>query len=164
MLKKDYGRIMKLRACLLFCFLFMLPACAMLQPSIEAPEVQVTSFKVLPSDSIAPRFEIGLHVINPNRSALKLEGLTYSVKLEGHKVLSGVANDLPMIEGYGEGDVVLQASADLINSLSLLSDLLNRPRETVTYELSAKLDVGAFLPSIRVGKTGEISLMNQGRK
>lgn len=150
------------RACTYFLF-FLLAGCAMLQPEFESPEVRVTSFNVLPSEGIAPRFEIGLHVINPNRSELKLVGLSYSAKLEGHKVLSGVTNDLPIIEGYGQGDVLLQVSADLINSLSLLSDLLRQPRETVNYELNAKLDVGAFLPSIRVEKTGEISLANQDR-
>lgn len=148
-----------IRACITFLF-FLLSACAMLQPGFETPEVRVTSFRVLPSDSLAPRFEIGLHVINPNRSALKLEGLIYNVELEGHRVLSGVTNDLPVIEGYGEGDVVLQASADLISSLSLLTDLMNRSRETVTYDLNARLDVGAFLPAIRINKTGEISLTN----
>lgn len=154
---------MKNQFCKLWLVLLLglLPACAPLQPGFETPEVRVTSFKVLPSETIAPRFEIGLHVINPNRSALKLVGLTYSVELEGRRVLSGVTSDLPVIAGYGEGDVVLQASADLINSLGLLSDLMNRPRETVTYDLNAKLDVGALMPSIRISKTGEISLMQQ---
>lgn len=150
---------MLMRACTYFLF-FLLAGCAMLQPGFESPEVRVTSFKVLPSEGIAPRFEIGLHVINPNRSELKLVGLSYSAKLEGHKILSGVTNDLPVIEGYGEGDVVLQVSADLFSSISLLSDLLSQPRETFQYELNTKLDVGAMLPSIRVTKTGKISLAN----
>lgn len=149
-----------IKTCLLL-LVSILPACIMLQPGFETPEVRVTSFKVLPSESIAPQFEIGLHVINPNRAALKLEGLSYSVELEGRRVLSGVKSDLPIIEGYDEGDVVLQATADLINSLGLLTDLMNRPRETVTYDLNAKLDVGALMPSIRINKSGEISLVQQ---
>ena len=155
---------MLIRILIATLLVFSLSACAMLQPGFETPEVRVTSFKILPSETITPRFEIGLHVINPNRSALKLQGLTYSVELEGHKVLSGVTNKLPVIEAYGEGDVVLQASADLINSISLLSDIMNRPREMVSYDLKAKLDVGALLPSIWINKTGEISLANAGQR
>ena len=146
------------RICLIGSLLFLLPACALLQPAFETPEVQITSFAVIPSDSLAPRFEIGLHVINPNSMALKLEGLSYNVELEGHRVLSGVTNKLPVIDGYGEGDVVLQADADLISSLNLLADFVSRPREMVTYDLNAILNVGAFFPSIHVSKSGEITL------
>lgn len=150
---------MKIRIFFLLLALMLLASgCAMLQPGFETPDVRVTSFRILPSESIAPRFEIGLHVINPNRAALQLEGLSYSVELEGLKVISGVTRDLPVIEGYGSGDVVLQASADLLNSLNLLTDLMSRPRETVGYALNAKLDVGALLPSIRINQTGVIAL------
>lgn len=150
-----------IRTCLAIFLLFLLPACAALQPVFETPEVQVTSFTILPSETLAPRFEIGLHVINPNMLALKLVGLTYSVELEGHRVLSGVNNDLPVIDGYGEGDVVLQVAADLVSSLALLTDLMSRPRETVTYDLKARLDVGALWPAIRINKTGAIALVQQ---
>lgn len=42
-----------------------------------------------------PRFEIVLHITNPNRDPLELEGISYTIHLEGNKVMSGVANDLP---------------------------------------------------------------------
>ena len=154
---------MIIRAVQMTVLIGLLCACSLLQPGFETPEVRLTSFRVLPSDSVAPRFEIGLHVINPNRRALQLEGLTYSVDLEGHRVLSGVTRDLPLIAGYGEGDVLLQVAADLLNSLSLLTDLLNRPRETLSYDLQVKLDVGALTPSIPIHKSGEISLAKPKR-
>lgn len=137
----------------------LLTGCALLQPAFETPEVRVTSVRMLPSETMAPRFEIGLHVINPNRTPLKLNGLTYSVNLEGFKVLSGVANDLPVIAGYGEGDVLVEATADLVSSLGLISELMQRPRETVTYDLNAKLDIGALLPSLRINQSGQIALV-----
>jgi hypothetical protein len=74
-----------------------------------------------------------------------------------------VTRDLPLIAGYGEGDVLLQVAADLLNSLSLLTDLLNRPRETLSYDLQVKLDVGALTPSIPIRKSGEISLAKPKR-
>ena len=82
--------------------------CATLGPDYETPAVNVSSIRALPSESIVPRFEIGLHIVNPNRSALALQGIAYTLKLEGHKLLTGVANDLPTIEGYGEGEVTFR--------------------------------------------------------
>ena len=138
--------------------LILLTGCAQLRPNLEPPQVSLTSIRLLPSQNLTPRFEIGLHIINPNLTPLPLKGLAYSVKLEGHQLLSGVTHDLPLIQGYGEGDILLQATADLLNGLQLLTDLMNRPRQNVHYEFEAKLDIGALLPNIQIQKRGEIQL------
>jgi len=135
-----------------------LGACAGMQPGYETPTVTVNSFRALPSEGMAPKFEIGLHVINPNRQALDLAGVSYSVRLEGRELLKGVANDLPRIEGYGEGDILLEASPNLFEGMRLISDLLTSPRDTFEYELEAKLDPGALSPAIRVRDRGQVSL------
>lgn len=142
----------------LLLLLFMLSGCATLSPDFEQPSVSVSSFRMLPSENLVPNFEIGLHVINPNRVPLKLFGLTYEVELAGHRVLTGVASELPEIGAYGEGDVLLQASPDLFSTIGLFNDLMNQPRETIDYNFSARLDVGKFLPKINVEKSGAISL------
>jgi LEA14-like dessication related protein len=136
----------------------LLGSCATLQSEFKEPSVSVTSFRALPSKGMAPRFEIGLHVSNPNRVALALEGLSYSVNIEGRQLLTGVANDLPVIEGYGEGDITLLATADLFNSISLISDLMRQPRDTFNYEINANLDLGGIYPNIPIQKQGQVSL------
>ncbi|MCK4508711.1 MAG: LEA type 2 family protein [Desulfuromonadales bacterium] len=132
--------------------------CAGLEPGFETPTVGVSSFRVLPSAGVAPEFEIGLRIVNPNRSALKLEGIVYSVTLAGHKVLTGVSSDLPVIGAYGEGDVTLTATPDLLSSISLFATLMKQPQSTFAYELDAKLDIGSLRPRIHVQEKGEISL------
>ncbi|WP_303721470.1 LEA type 2 family protein [Malonomonas rubra] len=152
---------MKLRYLLLL--LLFLAGCATLSPIFEQPRVSVSSFQMLPSNNIVPKFEIGLHVLNPNRIPLKLFGMTYEVELEGHRVLSGVASELPLIAAYGEGDVLLQATPDLFSTISLFTDLMNQPREKFNFNFSAQLDVGKLLPKIRVEKSGQISLPSNQR-
>jgi LEA14-like dessication related protein len=143
---------------ILIPWIVLISGCASLQADFKEPNVSVTSFRALPSEGIAPRFEIGLHVTNPNRSTLELAGLSYTVSLEGHQILTGVANELPVIAAYGEGDVTLLATADLYNSISLFADLLRQPRESFAYELIAELDLGGIYPNINVAKKGQISL------
>lgn len=137
----------------------LLPACAMLVPQIEAPTVTVKAFRALPTAGLNPQFEIDLHIINPNSRTLKLQGLAYSATIEGHKIFSGVANQLPVIAGYGEGDVSLLASADLMGSFRLLNDLMTQSREGLKYQLNIKLDAGDFIPAIYIKEKGEISLV-----
>lgn len=142
---------------------FSLSACATLQQQLEPPKVSVSSVRMLPSQSMAPRFEIGLHVINPNLVPLALKGIAYQIRLEGHEIINGVTSDLPLIKAYGEGDITIVAATDLLGGLQLVSDLLSRPRDSIRYELEAKLDLGRLLPSIRVTDSGRINLQ-QGRQ
>jgi LEA14-like dessication related protein len=147
--------------CLLIITLLISSACATLSPSFEDPVVTVSSFRVIPSDSISPKFEIGLHIVNPNNVALELEGVAYTASIEGSKVLAGASNTLPVIPAYGEGDVLLNASADLFGSFRVLTNLMNKKTKGLNYQLDLKLDVGTFMPAIRIEKEGLIDL---GRK
>ena len=134
-------------------------ACAGMTPGFETPTVNVSSFRTIPSESGMPKFEIGLHVINPNSEALKLRGVAYTVSVEGRELIKGVGNDLPVIEGYGEGDFTVTATASLFDGAMLLKDLVSGPTtDSLGYEFEAKLDVGAFVPAIRVRDEGEFNL------
>lgn len=153
----------RVRTLIILAAVLMVTGCATLNPDFETPTVTVSAIRALPSEGIAPRFEIGLHIINPNRTALTLQGIAYSLKLDGHKLLTGVANDLPIIEGYAEGDVILIASTSLLSSIRFLADLMNTQPDAIAYDLEAKLDVGGFRPNIHVSEKGEINLSGQLR-
>lgn len=144
---------------LFLIFLVLIAGCAGFQPGYETPTVSITSFEALPAEGMIPRFQIRLHIINPNRTTLYLKGLSYTVSLEGHNIITGVSNSLPEIEPYGEGNVVLDASVDLFNSLGFITDLIRRHgRDQISYDLNTKLDAGALYPMIRVSKKGKLSL------
>ena len=136
----------------------LLTGCAGMRPGYETPTVTVKSVRAIPSEGMLPEFEIDLHVINPNREALKLAGVSYTVSLEGHELIRGVGNDLPVIEGYGEGEFTLNASADIFAGVGLIRDLMTSQKETLSYSFEAKLDPGALRPTIRVRDSGEVSL------
>jgi LEA14-like dessication related protein len=148
------------RLLLTLFFSIFLTGCAGLQTDYETPVVSVTSFKALPGAGMVPQFEIGLRIVNPNRSALDLKGISYTITLEGHKLLTGVSNKLPTIEPYGEGNVLLTASVDFFNSIGFFADLAkNKNRKTFEYSLDAKLDAGTLHPLIRVSRKGNLSLL-----
>lgn len=146
-------------ALVILVFATCLQACNEMLPGYEKPTVTVSKFRALPSDGGAiPNFEIDLHIINPNREALALKGVSYTISLGGHELIKGVANKLPVIEAYGEGDLTLTATANLVAGIQLVSELINSPADTMTYEFDAKLDNGLFRRAIRVRDAGEILL------
>lgn len=139
---------------IIFLVPVLLAGCANLAPGFEEPSVEVISIKLKNTNSLSPDFDIALRVTNPNRDALSVEGMTYTLFLAQKKIVSGVAGDLPRIPAYGEAVVKLQASLDLFGSLSLLNDLMNTYRESVDYQLVAKLDLGRLYPTITITREG----------
>jgi len=136
----------------------LLQACTSMQSDYEDPVVSVSSFRPVAEEGSALSFEIGLRVVNPNSEPLELQGIAYTIELDGHKVITGVGNDLPTIEGYSEETLTLQASASMYQAIRFFTDMMQGSKDSVQYELSTKLDVGTFRPAIRIQDTGEISL------
>lgn len=142
----------------IFILVISLGACAGAPKDYDVPTVDVYSFRALPTTGLAPEFEIGIRIINPNRTPLELTGMAYSIYIEGHKIITGVSNKLPVIEPYGRGEVTLLATTNLFSSLSLLADLLKQRRNSYDYRFEAKLDQGGLSPNINVVKKGKVDL------
>jgi LEA14-like dessication related protein len=137
----------------------LMTSCATLSPHYEQPQVSINSFTLSPNAvGIAPTCNIGLHIVNPNRNALPLQGMSYSVELEGHRVLSGAEPNLPRIDAYSSADIVIQASPDLFGSARLINQLLTQKQAALSYTFKAKLDVGSLLPFITIEESGEFEL------
>ncbi len=137
-----------------------LSGCAGMSPGYENPTVTVQSFKPIASNdgSGLPKFEIVLGVINPNLEPLELAGVSYTISLDGNDIIKGVGNELPVIEGYGEGSFTLTAGVNLLAGIGLFRSILNKEGDSFDYAFEAKLDPGAFRRKIRVSDSGTISL------
>ena len=135
----------------------LLAGCATVDPDYEPPSVTVSSFRAIPVPNGLPNFEVGLRVLNPNATPLELRGMSFSIALDGHKIIRGVGNELPVIEPYGAGDFEVTASANILAGIRFITSMANSGGDSVNYELKAKLDVGAFR-AIRIRDAGEISL------
>ena len=138
---------------------WLMTGCAGMGSGYESPTVSVQSFRTLPSSdgSGLPKFEIGLHVINPYLEALDLDGVSYTISLNGRELIKGVGNELPVIEGYGEGTFTLTAGFNLMAGIQLFRSLAAEDSDGLDYRFEAKLDPGALRRKIRVTHSGELS-------
>ncbi|UTA47756.1 LEA type 2 family protein [Simiduia sp. 21SJ11W-1] len=134
----------------------VLSGCAGIQPGLEAPEVKLVSVQPITSDGFHHRFAVGLAVTNPNATDISVRGMSYRIGIAGHDIFSGVANQVPVLPAYAETPVTVEVSASLMNVLALISDLSSRSPSELTYQLNAKLDVGTFMPAIRVEESGPL--------
>jgi LEA14-like dessication related protein len=136
----------------------LLSACASLAPDLDPPKVSLTSFRSLPAEGGVPRFEITLRVINPNTQTLDIAGIGYSIELLDKELITGVANDIAPIEGYGEGEVTLEAGLQLFEVVRLMASLGEAGSGPLTYRFRAKIDFHGLIPTQRIEDSGEITL------
>jgi len=140
----------------------LLSGCAGMGSGYEVPTVSVQSFRPIASGngSGLPAFEIGLHIINPNLEPLELAGVSYTISLDGKDLIKGVGNDLPVIDGYGEGTFTLTAGFNVLAGIQLFRSLMDKDGDSFEYSFKAKLDPGAYKRKIRISDSGSISLSN----
>jgi LEA14-like dessication related protein len=149
---------MTIRILALACLALAASSCATLSPDYEQPTVTLSSFRALPSEGMTPAFEIGLRVINPNPDPLELQGVVYTIAVEGHELVKGVGRDFPAVEGYSQADLLLTGSANLLAGIRFIGDMMNKQDQSLNYDFEAKLDLKGLYPSIRVNESGSFDL------
>ena len=80
------------------------------------------------------------------------------MEILGKELISGVSNDVPLIEAYSEGVVTLEAGLQLFQLVRLLAGLSSENSAALDYRFSAKIDFNGFMPTQRVEETGVIDL------
>lgn len=132
-------------------------ACSHLS-SFKQPTIQVTAIRLLPGNSLFPALALVLLVSNPNAHPLPLNSFSYELSLNNHRVLSGVANQLPTLAAHGEAEVTLNARPDVAGAGELLYQLMQRPHGQLNYQLKGELDPGLLLPTLRLERAGKLPL------
>lgn len=143
---------------LMLCAASFLAGCATVLPDLDPPKVTIENIRSLPVEGSGPRFEISLRIVNPNSMDLDIAGISYTMDLLDNEVISGVTNDVPVIEGYSEEVVTVEAGINLFEVLRLIGSLGRSRAEELDYRFQAKIDFNGLVPTQRIEETGTIAL------
>ncbi len=136
----------------------LLAGCAQLRPNFEQPQVTLESLEMLEQNGFSQRFRIGLRLTNPNSQPLAINGMSYTLGLNGFKLVSGVSNRIPELAPYTDTKIFLEAGTDLFEALRLIGSLTERANQPLQYELNAKLDLKGLSPTVHVKREGKVEL------
>ena len=143
----------------IFFVLALVQGCSTFGPRFEAPTINITSLELMESQGLSQRFKIGLLLTNPNSVALPVNGMSYTLSLNGFKLINGVSNEVPNIAAYSEVPITVEASTDLFAALRFLNSLTSQSsRELLQYQLNAKIDFEGLRPVMNVKHDGVIQL------
>ncbi len=133
----------------------LLGGCATMSPAYEPPIVSLSYFRPAQDNN---GFDVGLKILNPNREPLNLQGVVYTISVQGQDLIKGVGKGFEPIEGYSEGDITLTATPNFIAGIRLLSEMMNQSESALEYEFEAKLDVGGLYPRVKISESGSFNL------
>lgn len=135
----------------------MLSGCSVL-PKLEAPHLSVVSLKVQSADIFSQRLQLRMRVQNPNARELPVEGISYSVEVDGSELGQGLTNQPFVVPAMGEAEFDVQFTANLAGTLA---KLLSRrgSRDSVEYRLVGKVALSSgFLRRIPFDERGSVKL------
>ena len=146
-----------LRFLLLSVALF-LAGCAGTSYQQDPPKIILDGVHSAAGQTGAPRFRIDLRVQNPNAEPLDIAGISYEVLVQDVELLSGVTSDVPVIQGYSEEPVTVEAGLNALQLLRFFTRLGSGEQtlDRLEYTFRAKVDFRGFVPTQRIEETGVI--------
>ena len=137
-------------------FLLLLTACAGLEPP-QAPRVRLADIVLLETSLLEQRMLVALDIANPNNFDLPLEGLTFSLELNGRPLVEGLSNQAVVIPRLGEARLPVEATTSLFDVMRQILAL--GEGETLSYRLSGRAYLTGMAPrGLPFEKSGQLEL------
>jgi LEA14-like dessication related protein len=141
---------------LLLLGILLLGACAGLSRYPEQPRVSLVSIQPLGMTLLEQRYGLQLRILNPNDSAIPVEGLKYSLEINGREFAYGVSRQAVSIPPYGEALLDVDVVSNLLNVLRQMQELGEESQDTLSYRLSGKLSLSNTLVKLPFDYHGEL--------
>ena len=146
-----------LPALAIFLIALVLPGCSALEQDIREPEYRLERLELLELGVVEQRFRLTLLVDNPNRRALPVRALRYSLDVEGIPLAEGALEEGFTIPANTEHPVTLEFGTRLLQTMPRL--LQHVGAGTVGYSLQGEVDYGRWIRGTRpFERRGRISL------
>lgn len=123
------------------------------------PDVAIAGLRMGPGEGFYQTIYIDLVITNPNDRGIRLDAITYRIRLQGRDLVSGTSREPLDLPPAGVARYTVPAGVNLLSGLGFIKDFLTKQRDSINYEVDATLEPsGLFSLPIRVRKSDSISL------
>ncbi len=147
----SFGRLM-----LLVCAALLLAGCATTGTYPEQPRVSLVSIQPKNMTLLEQRYGLQLRILNPNETAIPLEGLNYSLEINGREFAYGVSRQDVSIPAFGEALLDVDMVSNLLNVMQQVQEMSNEQPDVLRYRLSGKLSLSNSLLKLPFDYHGEL--------
>lgn len=137
----------------------LLAGCAGLGAYSEAPRVSLVSIQPRELGVLEQRYGLRLRILNPNDTALPLEGMSYSLQINDREFAYGVSRQPVSIPAYGEALLEVDVVSNLLGVLQQLQEANTGKRESLKYRLTGSLSLENRLGKLPFDYRGELNYL-----
>ena len=148
---------MKTRPALALLVVAWLAACTHLAGLPRKPEVSLAGLRPVQLGLFEQRFALKLRVQNPGEVDLSIDGLQFTIELNGQPFLEGLSDQSLTVARFGEGVLEVMATSTFASTLKQLRELKRAGRDSVDYRIVGRVSV-VGVGSVPFERRGELSL------
>jgi LEA14-like dessication related protein len=134
----------------------LIGGCATMNNYPEQPRVSLVSIQPKEMTLLEQRYALQLRILNPNETAIPIEGLNYSVEINGREFAYGVSRQAVSIPPFGEALLDVDVVSNLLNVLQQMQEMSNEQQDSLQYRLSGKLSLSNSLVKLPFDYHGEL--------
>ena len=136
---------------------WLLAGCASL-PNYDPPDVTVAGVESLPGEGMEVRLLVKLRIQNPNDRPIDYTGASVKLEVFDKTFASGVTDQAGTVPRFGEAVVTVPVTVSVLRMVKNVLGLLDgKPITSIPYEMSGKLNTGAFT-ALRFSNKGEFAV------
>lgn len=123
----------------------------------EPPSVTVADLQLVEATLFEQKFALKLRVLNPNDWDIPIDGLSFTLELNGKDFARGVSNKPVVVPRFGEAVIDATAVVGIGGVLRQLNDLMENGTASARYRLHGRLH-GGGIGGIPFESSGELKL------
>lgn len=136
--------------------------CSLLGRHHVQPDVALVGLRMGPGDGLQQTLLVDLVITNLDTLPLKLNAISYRVRVDGRELASGSSREPFDISAGASVRYTVPASVNLMSGFGLVRDVLTKSKTNVNYEIDATLEPdGLFSLPMTVRKSDSLSLAPQ---
>ena len=136
--------------------ILFLSACASVADRAVPPDVSVTGLHLREQSGLfQQRFALDLRIVNPNDFGFTLNGLAFTLYVNGERLATGVGDERVRIPALGEGVMTVEASSSLFGLIRQIRNLGQSDR--LQYRIEGRAHVRGVRHPLPYEKEGEIA-------
>ncbi|WP_430233128.1 LEA type 2 family protein [Nitrosomonas communis] len=139
----------------------LITACTQLGAIKQKPEITLANIELVELGLLEQRFNLQLRIQNPNDVALRINGMTVDLELNGTKFAKGLSDKAVTVPRMSEAVMEVKATSSLGMLWQQLSQLEKSSSDKIDYRISGQLFVDG-LGSIPFEQQGDVSIPLNG--
>jgi LEA14-like dessication related protein len=134
-------------------------ACSLVTPKYNRPNVTVSSIQLRGGNFLQQNFAVKLNIQNPNDRDLPVRGVHAELNVGGEQIASGVSDNSIVIPAFGEAQIDVTVTANMLLALSKLTNKLNQQADSIDYDLTGAASIDLpFLRNLPFHQSGTLPL------